>query len=296
MNRLLPFLGVALLAAACASEPEPKPQPAPPPAPDPQAEVVVDEPLFFFSSNGQTAPYPFVKATIRDGNTHLLVDTSMGQHILTRRFADSVRAPIKSSRQVGSNDGSFTPIEGRIGVTIGNAKIDLDSVYAAEGQEFLERFELGGYLSATRVTPTGTVVLDFGNGRLKVLEGPPEKVAQWVDEKYPGLSEAATMTDAGPVVMASLGERKPVPVQIDTTGETAFEASYVNDDTPTGQALSDQAVAIGETSFDKVTVRITDDVPDTERVRLRGTIGPEALLPCVLVFNGPLKSFRFACQ
>jgi hypothetical protein len=257
--------------------------------------VVVDEPLFFFSSNGQTTPYPFVKASIRDGHTHLLVDTSMGQHILTRRFADHVRAPIKESRQVGAQGASLTPIEGRIGVTIGDAKLDLDSVYAAEGQEFLERFELGGYISATRITPTGTVVIDFGKGRLRVVEGPAEKVSQWIDAEYPGLSEPETMTDAGPVIMASVGERDAVPVQIDTTGETAFEASYINDVTPTGKSLADQSVAIGDISLDKVSVRIIEDVPDTERVRLRGTIGPEAMLPCVLVFNGPLKSFRYAC-
>ncbi len=291
MKRLL-MLTTALLLAACASEPEPKPEPAPP-APEPQAEVVVDEPLFFFSSNGQTAPYPFVKAQIRDGSTHLLIDTSLGQHILTRRFADQVRAPIKESRQVGADSG-FTPIEGRIGVKIGAAELNLDSVYAADGQEFLERFELGGYIAATRISETGTVVVDFGKGRLRVVEGPAEKVAAWVDQTYPGLSEPATLADAGPVVMASLGERDAVPVQIDTTGETTFEASYLGEGA-VGDTLADQDVKVDSTTLSKVAVKVTEDVPDTERVRLRGTIGAEALLPCVLIFDGPKKTVQYAC-
>lgn len=295
MLKAIPYLLAALILAGCASEPEPKPDPAPV-EPPPKAELVMDAPLVFLASGGQTAPYPFVKAKIRDGETHLLVDTSMGQHILTRRFANEVRAPIQASRKVGNDQGSFVPIEGRIGVEIGGAELDLDSVYAAEGQEFLEQFELGGYLAAARLSPYGTTIIDFRNGRLRLVEGPADLVSKWVASEYPGLSEPTPLTDGAPVVEAAIGERPAVPVQLDTTGETAFETAYINDPTPTGTPLAEQSLVLGEKRLEGVTVNIVEAVSDVEGKELIGTLGPEVLRSCALVFDNAMKTFAYACN
>lgn len=292
------FLVIAAAAtlAACAAEPDPKPEPAPVEQPPAKAELVLDAPLVFFASNGQTAPYPFVKVTVRDGETHLLVDTSMGQHILTKRFASKVRAPVQESRKVGTVAGSLTPIEGRIGIEISGAQLDLESVYATEGQQFLEQFELGGYLAAARLSRSGTTIIDFGNGRLRLVEGPAELVTAWVAAEYPGLSTPVPLTEGSPVADASIGEREAVSVQFDTTGETTFESAYLDNPTPAGTPLADQAVVLGEKKLEGVTVAVANDVPDVKGKELVGTLGPEVLLSCVLVFDNAMKTFAYGCK
>lgn len=205
-------LTVYLALAGCASEP-PQPPPAKP-VEAPRAKVVWSVPMTM------EAGVPVITAQVRDGQTKFAIATSTSNHTLTKSFAESVRAPVSTTRQTSRMHGADTEVEkveGVVAIKAANAEWRLEQVVAADTTT-LDPRGIGGLLVPQALASgTTTVVLDFKGGVVNLVEGDPALFSQWFEGKYGTPQKIALQREAGLLfVDANIGSQGSKRARLDS--------------------------------------------------------------------------------
>lgn len=292
------YILVALLAVglvACASKPEPKPQPKPEPKPEPQAEVKLDAPLVYEAQDGTELGIPMVEATVRDGSALFIINSASTHNVLTRSFATRVRAPMLESRKLGSSgskDVEVLPVQGVVAFKFAGAELREENVIAMQHAQS-EAQGIGGYLAPHLVGADNPIVIDFAGKSLKVIEGPEDTIAAWLEAQYPGLEDLGSYGEDGrPYAKAKVGDKDEVTVLIDTGGpRTRFEAAYLA--VEGGEKAS--PIEFAGVSY-PIAAQSAESIADDGKTEIMGSIGADALQACTIVFWRAKDRVALSCE
>lgn len=271
---------VACALSACGSQ---KPKPQETPQPEPQAQVKIDAPLVFVGTDGTQMGIPMVEATVRDGSALFIIDSGSTHNVLTRSYATKVRAPMLESRKISMSAGEevdVLPVQGVVAFDFASGELREENVIALESPQS-DAQGVGGHLAPHRVGEDNPVIIDFGSKSLKVVEGPDDKVNEWLEAQYPGLKDIGSYGDDGrPYATAKAGDNREVAVLIDTgNSQTRFEAAYMA--VQGGQSSSPIVFAGFSFPLNAESAAMIDD--DGQKTVI-GAIGADVLQACTLMF------------
>jgi hypothetical protein len=178
-----------------------------------------------------------VPATIGAFRTRLILDTGSDVHLLTAELAEAAGLALDALHT--GTDHANTELDswliGDVPVTIdeaeGEAALLLHDVVSIPAPEAFTRQGIGGALSPQRLHASAFAVIDEVGDDLRLVEGDPRAIREWLLEQRP-TSEVLTLERrAGadiPIIDAAIRPFPAVPTLVNTGGRhTEFEPEAV---------------------------------------------------------------------
>lgn len=261
--------------------------------------VVLEAPIVYDVPGG-VVHSPMVAASVGGMPTRLILDTGASDHLLMLALTDVLGMP-RTAAEPGS-DHAGASIEsfdlGEVATEIAGQAVTLHGAISIEGPAPFAGWGIGGILSAHRLDPHATLVLDLAHDTLLLVTG--EDIDDWLRGRYARMRALTLPRVPAETVQtfAAVEPFDPVVVMLDTgSGDTAFARSAVpglsgappvamgravGGDELYGAQVRDQVLRFGDDTFPIAVMSIEEQPP---REHGEGLIGMDVLRGTVLAVS-----------